>query len=569
MKFVTEKNKAALYYCLLVILSVFIGFISLGKGFSFDSYPGYSGDNALVLALLKSIDENGFFGIWFNSRIGAPETSSLIDFPVWGNIMAILVWIISWFTDSIPRIMYTYLLLTFALNSLGMSFLLRKLKIGRVVSFIISILFTAAPHHFYRYFIQLSLSNYMFIPIAIYLCLIILGIIESGSNWEVCICAVLLGLGYGYYYAFGLILLAVSYCILCVKSENLKVLIRKGWIIITVLGTILISLVPKIVFSLINGKNLEAGRRAFWEQELYGLKIINMFMPVSYSRIGFLRRITETYINSGVPSVNENAYASLGIVGVIAFIMLCVAFFISFIQKDKCKGNEWGLVDFLIIETLVFILVASVGGFGEIFNWTVTSQIRCYNRAIIVIQALVLVLLAVVLNKVMIKKQHLGLIVSTGVLLVGCYDQINICDADWQRGFDERQVVFENYFSTLEDSLDEGAMVYQLPYMDFPEAGNINWMYDYEPFVGYLFTDTLKWSYGGVRGRNTAARDLFIDGGMSENFIQGIKATGFKALYIDVYGFEDAGYEIVSYYEGLGYPKVVSSDGRLFTYLLE
>ena len=46
-------------------------------------------------------------------------------------------------------------------------------------------------------------------------------------------------------------------------------------------------------------------------------------------------------------------------------------------------------------------------------------------------------------------------------------------------------------------------MVYQVPYMAYPEEPAIVNMVDYDPFVGYLHSHDLRWSYGAMR--NTKA----------------------------------------------------------------
>lgn len=561
-----EEKKGLIYYLLLIVFSLFIGYISLGKGFDFDTYPGLDGDGLLGMASIKSIDENGLMGSLFNSRIGAPETASLIDFPAFGTTAVIIIWILSLLTDSIPQIMYMYLILSFCIDSVSMSLLMRKLKFNRETSFVISSLFAFAPYHFYRYISHSSLIDYSTIPAAIYLSLCILGIIKEEKTWKMAAAAVFLGIGYGYYYAFGLIMMAVAYCIKFIILDNKKQIIDRLWIIAVTLATVFLTLLPKIIYSLTNGANEVVGKRYFAEQEYYGLKIINLLLPVSYSRIPIFRTIYNIYATSGAPLINENRFASLGAIGAVGFVILCAALIISLVAKNKCDNDEWKLIDFLSLETLVFVLIGSIGGFGEIFNALVTAQIRCYNRASIVITALSLLMIAVLLNKIELKKKTLSCVVCAGVLAAGCYDQVNIQNTQWQEGIRPVQNMYESYFSVVEDSLEPGAMVYQLPYMDFPEVPPLYKINDYKHFIGYVFTDELRWSYGGVKGREEAAKNLNIDEGKSINFLNGIKNAGFKAVYIDTDGYADGGIQILSFYNSLGIKPIVSSDGKLYVY---
>lgn len=560
-----EKISNGIFYLFIIVFTGTVGYLTLGKGFDFDIYTGFSGDGIGAMATVKSIQENGFSGIWFNSRIGAPETSALIDYPGMGSIMVLILWFFSVFTGSTSRILYLYLITSFLLDGLSMSLLLRKLKINKMAAFVISSLFSFAPYHFYRYLGHITLVNYMFAPIAFYLCLYILDIIREERKWKIIFCTILLGLGYGYYYAFGLIMLAASYLIKFIRIENKKEIIKQLWVSGLLLITILGTLLPKMIYSAVNGANPFAGHRMFFEQEIYGLKIINLLLPVSYSRIKLFRNLTDAYCTSGAPAISENTFASLGLIGSLGFILLCMAFIISFTLKSKCSGKEWELVDFLSFETLVFILVGTVGGFGEIFNWAVTSQIRCYNRVSVFITGLSLIMIAILLNRTARKKKNLYMLLCITVLGVGCFDQINIGLANWQDEVRPVQEQYEAFFSEAENSLEKGAMVYQLPYWDYPEAGA---EFDYKHFIGYLFTDHLRWSYGGVYGRNEAAKKLNIDNGMSYRFLAGIKKVGFQAVYIDLDGYTDTdiGERILEFYHSFGIQPIVSQDEKLYVY---
>lgn len=560
-----EKKKEILYYFFLIVLTAGVGYISLGKGFDFNIYPNFSGDETFGMALVKSIQENGIMGIFFNNRIGAPETAALIDFPVIGNIMVILLWIISWFVKSTPAILYIYIILSFVLDGLSMSFLLRKIKINRETSFVISVLFACAPYHFYRLLVHSSLINYMFIPIAIYLSLYIIGYIEE-KRWKIVLLGIILGLGYGYYYAFGLILMAIAYVIKLIRLEKKKDIIKDLWVAGTVLAIIAASLMPKIIYSIVNGSNIEVGHRAWFEQEIFGLKIINLLLPVSYHRIEALRNLTSEYA-SKAPLVNENSAASLGIIASIGFIILCISLIISLIsdKKNDEKKNHV-LINFLSLSTLTFVLTGAIGGFGEIFNWAITSQIRCYNRSSIVISALSLIMMAVLINKIRLRKKIFSYCACTLFLCVGLYDQVNIYNENWQDTIKPTQDMYYEYFKEIESDLPEGAMVYQLPLMIFPEAVGVNNINDYKPFIGYLFTNNLRWSYGAVRGRNNLGQELYIDNGISYAFISQIQEAGFGAVYIDLDGYLDGGEQILAFYNSLGVSPIISGDGKLYTY---
>ena len=58
--------------------------------------------------------------------------------------------------------------------SLAMYYLLRRFKINKWISDVVSILATCAPYHFYRGLGHLTLANYFVVPLSIYLAFAVL-----------------------------------------------------------------------------------------------------------------------------------------------------------------------------------------------------------------------------------------------------------------------------------------------------------------------------------------------------------------------------------------------------------
>ena len=206
-----KRNKVVvLYYMALMLFTGLVGYISLGRGFDFDIMSSLEADGFSIYAFVKGIQENGISGAWLNNRIGAPGRAVLLDFPGVGNIDIIIMWIISWFTDSFTQIVYVFLILSYVFDGIAMSLLMRKLRFNTEVSFVFSCLFSFAPYHFYRYLGHLSLILYISIPIALYLGGYIIGIVHEDKKWKLIVSSILLGMGYGYYYAFGLTCSCIS-----------------------------------------------------------------------------------------------------------------------------------------------------------------------------------------------------------------------------------------------------------------------------------------------------------------------------------------------------------------------
>jgi len=195
-----------------------------------------------------------------------------------------------------------------------------------------------------------------------------------------------------------------------------------------------------------------------------------------------------------------------------------------------------------------------------------TPELRCLNRGSIVLVTISIVFLAIIIENINHKLYLKIAEIALSILLIfTIYAEVDYKPDYWTEESEQLAKEYSDFFNQIEMSVNEDDMIYQLPMTQFPESIPVYKMDDYSHFIAYLYTDKLKWSYGGMKGRNTIATGLFIDNGMSDTFFQGIKSAGYSGIYIDGYGYEDNGVEIVLFYTNLLNQKpLISSDGRLY-----
>ncbi len=586
-------QKEIIYGTVAILVSAIIGLISMRIWeVDISVLPKNYDDVVSMAALAESINENGIAGIYFNERLGAPEGSSLIDFQFFDFLLTGMVLFVNLFTSDGVMTIYIVYFLGFPLAAAGMYFLLTYLRIENITKVALSILFAVSPYHFLRGIGHLTLSNYFIIPLGVYLAFIIMDYerIKECKTKRICACisAALVGISCAYYAFFVAVILGVALLFKIVQKKNLKVFLYEARYLYIISAGVLMEMLPKLIYSIFNGKNYESAVRYPSEAEHLGLKIIQLFLPPSYSRIGMFRTISDTYRNSGV-EINENVTSSMGMVATAGFFLVCIWFFVSYFRIDEgikvnnrndrlymgVSGYKFKTVknycDFLALSLLVLLLLSMVGGFGVIFNSFVTPLIRSYCRVSILIMCICLTMFAMACNyfAILIKNKIYYLVAVMLILCIGLYDQVKIEDAGWQSERQQDDTVYDAFFSKIESMLEEGDMVYQLPYMDFPEADfQIVNMGHYAPFLGYLYTDNIRWSYGGVKGRNTIAKEMVCNAGMDKEFLGKLKQYGFKGVCIDTYGFEDSGESICRYYDKLNSECVISEDNRFHFYFV-
>jgi phosphoglycerol transferase len=101
-----------------------------------------------------------------------------------------------------------------------------------------------------------------------------------------------------------------------------------------------------------------------------------------------------------------------------------------------------------------------------------------------------------------------------------------------------------NFVGAMESSLPKGALVLQLPYESFPEAEPVNRLGPYDHIRGYLYSHDLRWSFGVMVGRDEDIWERNTAGMVLTDMLPVIRRAGFKAIYVDRFGYADNGEHI-------------------------
>ena len=88
-------------------------------------------------------------------------------------------------------------------------------------------------------------------------------------------------------------------------------------------------------------------------------------------------------------------------------------------------------------------------------------------------------------------------------------------------------------------SLKKNQMVYQFPFMEFPEVGPINKMGDYEHLRAFINTKDIHYTYGNNKGRGIEEWQSKIELDNEGKFIDQIESYGFSAIYLNKKAYEN------------------------------
>jgi phosphoglycerol transferase len=127
----------------------------------------------------------------------------------------------------------------------------------------------------------------------------------------------------------------------------------------------------------------------------------------------------------------------------------------------------------------------------------------------------------------------------------------------------------EDFVAGIEAALPPRAMIFQLPYVPFPENPPVNAMLDYEHFKAYLHSRTLRWSYGAIKGEQEDLWQKTVAAKPPAEFVQEISRAGFVGIYINRDGYEDKAARVEAELSALlGAKPVASRRGNLIFFNL-
>jgi phosphoglycerol transferase len=398
------------------------------------------------------------------------------------------------------NILFLYL---FPAISLISYFVLRSLGINRIFAVLGGLTYAFSPYIMWRNILHLNLSAYLFVPLAILLCFWIYkdndflsisrtnGFFNYKRNIYALIFVILIASnGSGYYQAFSCYTLFIAgFSCLFIKGKRIN-FVKSAVLCVGIVLTLLLN----ITYGIINGDNTmlnHIAERSFQDAEVYGLKIIQLFLPLKGFGIDRLQAIIDRYEQGLL--INENQAAYLGIIGCAGFILLLLMFFV-----DK-KRLEYDLLSKL---NLFLVLLGTIGGFGSIIALLFSAVLRCYNRVSIYIMFICIFALCLFVQEFIkergARKRIVYYIITVLVFIFGIFEQATNTEIDFHLG---RIGIIANfdadkeYYRTLENMNDKNAMIFQLPYQEFPES-----LTGYNFMIPYIHTKTLSWSAGSIRG---------------------------------------------------------------------
>jgi phosphoglycerol transferase len=513
----------------------------------------YLGDGICTQLWAKGMAETG----WFldNPALGAPFGLEMHDFPLSdGLLFLVLRGLVLACGDPVVAV-HAFYSATFFLATASALFALRKLGAARGPAVVSVLLYAFLHYHFFRGEAHLFLAAYFLVPLAVMVCVwlyrdgeLLFRESEDGrarldlggrALGAIAICG-LIGAGGIYYAAFTCCLLMVAGLGAAVARRRLHPLGSAALLVGLIAAVGVANLVPSVLYRLRHGPNPAAVMRVPIHVELWGLRMTQLLLPVQAHRIGALAGLRRRYDLAQNVQAWDGDATSIGLVGAVGFLALLAVVLIP--RRDRSPRT----VDGLAALNLAALLLATTSGLGAVIGYVVSPVIRCYNRVVVFTAFFALAAVALGLTRAVRAARpgwprvaaYAGL---AALLALGILDQTPRSLAP---DYDRVKVEYARdaaFVGRIESAMPGGAMVFQLPILEFPETVAPGAMLPYDHGRAYLHSKTLRWSYGAMKGRFADAWQKAAADQPTPDLLRTLAVAGFSGVYVDRAGYDDRG----------------------------
>lgn len=537
----------------------------------------YWGDTIFELALAKSIADGGW--IWFIERLGAPFGLEIVAFPQNLTFSSFIMKVIALFTSEPGLILNVFWIAAIALTSVLCHAALRSLGVSRHTSLAISVLYALMPHALYRNVAHISLT-YIFVPVVAAFSVEVLAysryprdLAHSAPHVpRSLLVAACIAIGFDYIYNafFACFFLAAAGAVGAAHGRTWLPLKRVLPIVALVSLCAAINLLPSLLSWQQHGPPPGMNYKTPYDAELYGLKIRQVVSPLSS------KTLQSAYFPLDLGS--ENRFSKLGAVGAIGFLIALGLGLAGSRRRGGGLGWSAGVL------TLIGTLLATVGGFGAVFNILISPDIRAYNRIIVFLGffsffvfALLLDIVRANLHERLTRQGKPAWTAPIFAAILLCITLIGLADqgkaaaplVDQYEAYKSSATEEREFVQRIERDFPLVESVYQLPETPFPPDSGRERLLPYDHGRPYLWSNRLSWSWPSFSSQRQAWVEAIGTPG-DDKFITNLAISGFSGLWLDRFGYSQADLASLEnkLLTQLGKPVAVSSSGRYMLFSL-
>jgi hypothetical protein len=530
---------------LLVALAAALLWIGYTERWSLDSWrtpEGYNGDPAEIYARVRAAMDaplSPLLGYPHIDRLAAPFGADWSLYPVGDAPTFALAGLLA---RSVGPFAAVNLLSCALIVAAALSFYLcaRRLRWRPEWAACGALLFAFSNYHL-RWLVTLSFSQTWTLPPLLLLCAAAARpapVVSAGRRRSLLLAACIglwLGWGNPYFVFFAGCVIAGAFILNRLRAAPWRRLAPLAVLTFAMGATVLVAHWSFFAAKLADTGGTEQFDRGYTGAELYALKPLDLVVPPEDHRSHLLRDIGRIYA-SDTALKGEPFYNYLGLVGIAGLVLLAT---VALRRAAQPAPNR--RVPDAALGALWCGLIATVGGGTAALALGGIDWFRASNRIGVFFSLWALLFLFGALHRATRNRPRwIALALAAVIGIAGWFEQTPWYDYVSARATASGKLAADRAaVSAIEQSAGMHAAIFQLPAVPFPEAGRTRRMADYEHFRPFLVSETLRFSYGALRGpasANWTAATARLD---APELVARLQDTGFSALWIDRRGYED------------------------------
>ena len=522
-----------------------------------------SGDSLAYHAWVQNTIESGWYET--GDRLAAPFVQNNHPFTVTDELLyAVAGRVFAPLLGGAGAAVTWWVVVSFPIAAITAVGLARYLRLTPVASVLTGVAFALLPDHFIRGLGHINLATTWVIPLGMLAAVSLVHprpVTGRRRVWfEVAVLTgcVTTSLDSAYYAVFAGLLVAAAGIGALVATR-----VWRGLLVAAGRGLALV--VPLGVAALLDSINLPSHMgyeavdvtRSASDAQIYGGKIAAMLLPPSGHRFIFLHDIRTKY-DLTYPNAAEGP--ALGLVAGIGFIGLVCWAVLTFWRRTTAHDDL--RVRTLAALTLVGLFVYVVGGFGTIWSMLLNGGgIRVWSRMHVYLALLALLAVGIWIDR--IARYRVRIAVAALVTVIAIVDQTSPAyrpNADLAKAVSAETT---SMTKAIKARTGSGAMIYQYPQVNFPIANRVTAPASaYDGFLPFLYSDGLRWSYGGLQGDPAADWQLSLAARPFADQVALLATAGFSGLLVDHETLASTPKQADEIARTLGKADYVSSTGR-------
>jgi hypothetical protein len=540
---------------------------------------GWDGDTPAILSHVKAAHDGHLWPLTSKTvpELNAPYEGNWNDFPLIEQLIYFLTGMAARVIGLFPATNLA-VMLAFSFAACGFFAAARISDCARTWAIVGAIAFALSPYAFSRQLHHLQVLNFWHIPLCV---VAVQGLWDSRSSRILSrpvIFATVIGIVsamlHPYYTNMYLQFVCIVGALHFLRGNRVSAM-GSGIVVVSTLAIFFLFCLNVFVYHITAGGNPTAVTREFRWLELSALKPLDMLLPTPDHRLAAFSGLAKRYLTSvAIPGeIPPGSY--LGIV-----CLLCVAWLAYKTLRNLIFKRNRGIPrDAWMI--LWIVLYAVIGGLNCFAGIGGVLLFRSSNRYSLFIATIALLWAARHISR--LKLPSPAVVVLPCLLTwVALWDQIPGKKPAVDQSFPVAPIRLDgetaavrtvvdsdrHFVEKLEAALPPRSMVFQLPVMDFPETP-IRGVSAYEHLRPYLYSKTLRFSFGTAKGRPRERWQKAILEKSLPDIVSELESYGFGAIYVHRGGFDDRGKELTAALAATGRDRIIESErGDVFAVLL-